>query len=174
MKKTLGIGLISLMLLTGCGEEAAQVENGAETTMSTQSKDIAITDAVGTSGESMAIDANTTQPEASEKTTPVKTPPPPTPAAETTPSPLLVSMSSGNMFFNPNKVTAQVNQKVTINFSNSGFHTFVIDALGVEVDLKGKDTATITFTPTKKGTFEFYCDVPGHKAAGMFGTLVVE
>ena len=32
---------------------------------------------------------------------------------------------------------------------------------------------TIEFTPTKPGTYEFFCTVPGHKEAGMRGTLVV-
>ena len=32
---------------------------------------------------------------------------------------------------------------------------------------------TIEFTPTKPGTYEFFCTVPGHKEAGMHGTLVV-
>ena len=29
------------------------------------------------------------------------------------------------------------------------------------------------FTPTRPGTFQFYCTVAGHKEAGMVGTLVV-
>jgi uncharacterized cupredoxin-like copper-binding protein len=32
---------------------------------------------------------------------------------------------------------------------------------------------TAEFTPTKPGTYEFFCTVPGHKEAGMVGTLVV-
>lgn len=35
-------------------------------------------------------------------------------------------------------------------------------------------TNTIEFTPTKSGTYEFFCTVPGHKDAGMVGTLVVK
>ncbi len=35
-------------------------------------------------------------------------------------------------------------------------------------------TNTIEFTPTKPGTYEFFCTVPGHKEAGMVGTLVVK
>jgi len=33
--------------------------------------------------------------------------------------------------------------------------------------------AELTFTPTQPGTYEFACSVPGHKEAGMIGTLVV-
>jgi uncharacterized cupredoxin-like copper-binding protein len=34
--------------------------------------------------------------------------------------------------------------------------------------------ATLEFTPTKPGTYEFFCTVAGHKEAGMKGTLVVK
>ena len=34
-------------------------------------------------------------------------------------------------------------------------------------------TSVLEFTPSKPGTYEFYCTVAGHKAAGMVGTLVV-
>ncbi len=34
--------------------------------------------------------------------------------------------------------------------------------------------AVALFTPTKPATYTFYCAVPGHKEAGMKGTLIVE
>jgi uncharacterized cupredoxin-like copper-binding protein len=33
--------------------------------------------------------------------------------------------------------------------------------------------ATVEFTPTKAGSYDFFCTVPGHKEAGMAGVLVV-
>lgn len=33
---------------------------------------------------------------------------------------------------------------------------------------------TLEFTPSKPGTYEFWCTVAGHKEAGMTGTLVVQ
>ena len=35
-------------------------------------------------------------------------------------------------------------------------------------------TSTLEFTPTKPGTYEFFCTVAGHKEAGMKGTLIVK
>lgn len=34
--------------------------------------------------------------------------------------------------------------------------------------------ATATFTPTTAGTYSFSCTVPGHKEAGMVGTVTVQ
>ncbi len=34
-------------------------------------------------------------------------------------------------------------------------------------------SSSITFIPTKPGTYEFFCAVPGHREAGMVGTLNV-
>jgi len=33
--------------------------------------------------------------------------------------------------------------------------------------------ATVEFTPTKAGSYDYLCTVPGHKEAGMVGVLVV-
>jgi uncharacterized cupredoxin-like copper-binding protein len=41
------------------------------------------------------------------------------------------------------------------------------------VDYNGGHSATVVFTPTQVGTYEFYCSLPGHQAAGMKGTFVV-
>lgn len=34
-------------------------------------------------------------------------------------------------------------------------------------------TATVMFTPTKAGEYDFTCTISGHKEAGMVGKLVV-
>jgi len=84
-----------------------------------------------------------------------------------------VSMVSGNLFFNPKTLTLAKNQPVKITFQNTGSHTFTIDELGVNIPLRG-NTAVVEFTPTKSGSFEYYCAIPGHREGGMFGSVVVE
>lgn len=81
-----------------------------------------------------------------------------------------VSLTSGNFFFRPNSF--EINRgEVNVDIEqNSGFHTFVIDELGVKETLQtGK---SFTFT-AGQGTYEYYCNVPGHREQGMFGSLIV-
>jgi uncharacterized cupredoxin-like copper-binding protein len=39
--------------------------------------------------------------------------------------------------------------------------------------MPGNETALALFRPTESGAYTFYCGVPGHRAAGMVGTLLV-
>ena len=52
-------------------------------------------------------------------------------------------------------------------------HNFAIDALKISVDLAPGETKEVVVN-APAGTYEFYCNVPGHKEAGMVGTLTVE
>jgi len=52
-------------------------------------------------------------------------------------------------------------------------HNFVIDELGVKVEVPAGRQGLILFTPEQPGTYTFYCDHPGHRDAGMAGTLTV-
>ena len=73
--------------------------------------------------------------------------------------------------------TIEVNQNdnVTIHVMNNGTmtHDFTIDAYTIHVAINVSETKAITFKATQKGTFEYYCSVPGHKQLGMVGTLKV-
>ena len=68
--------------------------------------------------------------------------------------------------------------KVTITMDNpSGIpHAVAIEGNGVDVDGKtvGKGEKSIAPADLKPGTYEFYCPVPGHEAAGMKGKLTVK
>jgi uncharacterized cupredoxin-like copper-binding protein len=63
---------------------------------------------------------------------------------------------------------------VTITLPNEGvtLHNFAIDELGVDVDIDPGATQQVTIN-APAGTYEYYCNVPGHKQAGMKGTLTV-
>ena len=84
----------------------------------------------------------------------------------------------GALAFVPTTLTAKAG-KVTLDMANpssSGLqHAIAIEGGGVDKDGAvvqpgGSSKVTVTLKP---GTYEFYCPVPGHKAAGMKGTLTV-
>ena len=59
--------------------------------------------------------------------------------------------------------------------NKDGFaHSFDIDALDVHVQLPADSTTAVAIKPAAVGSLEFYCAVPGHKEAGMVGTIAVE
>ena len=64
---------------------------------------------------------------------------------------------------------------VILTLPNEGvtLHNFSIDALGIDVDIAPRATEEVVINALA-GAYEFYCNVPGHKEAGMVGTLIAE
>lgn len=97
------------------------------------------------------------------------------------PRPPVVHLAAGtaqNEFaFVPKEITVAAGQPVTLTLANKGKiqHDLGIEALKVKFDLvdPGK-SASVTFTPARKGSYEFVCIIPGHKEAGMKGVLIVK
>jgi len=77
--------------------------------------------------------------------------------------------------FIPNAFTIPANTPVVVSLVNVGVlpHNFSIDALKISVDVAPGQTRTVTIDAAA-GTYQFYCNVPGHKQAGMVGTLTVK
>lgn len=65
--------------------------------------------------------------------------------------------------------------QVNIVNGDGALHDFGIPEFDVKSDqISGKGAATaIVFRANKSGVFEYLCTLPGHKAAGMFGKLIV-
>jgi uncharacterized cupredoxin-like copper-binding protein len=81
--------------------------------------------------------------------------------------------------YEPTTLTVRSGRPVHLTLNNPGalIHDWVIDNLDgnkVAVEAAPSKTATLDFTPSKAGSYEFYCSQPGHKEAGMKGTLVVQ
>ena len=84
----------------------------------------------------------------------------------------------GGLYFEQSKLKAKAGavSLVMENPSGSGKpHGIAIEGNGVDKDGQivqpgSKSTLTITLKP---GTYEYYCPVPAHKAAGMKGKLTV-
>lgn len=81
-----------------------------------------------------------------------------------------------DLAFEPNALTIPANTDVTVQIMNSGviLHDFTADQLGVKSDLLSSDESTTVTINAAPGTYPFHCSVPGHKLAGMTGTLTVE
>jgi plastocyanin len=89
---------------------------------------------------------------------------------------LKVSAVAAGLKFNVKTLRAH-NGKVKIVFTNKGMipHNFKVERGtkklgGTKTITKGVTTATLSL---KRGTYVFYCSVPGHEAAGMKGKLTV-
>lgn len=84
---------------------------------------------------------------------------------------------SGALKFDKASLSAK-SGTVTITMDNpsSIAHGVAVEGNGVDKDGQivqkgGKSTVTVNLKP---GTYTFYCPVPGHKQAGMKGTLTVQ
>lgn len=80
-----------------------------------------------------------------------------------------------DIYFEPKQLTVAAGTDVTVMLHNEGvtLHNFSIDALGISVDIPAGATETVTIN-APAGSYEYYCNVPGHKPAGMVGTLIVQ
>jgi uncharacterized cupredoxin-like copper-binding protein len=86
-----------------------------------------------------------------------------------------VTIVSQDIFFDPDEVTIAADTDVTFSLPNEGAapHNFSIDELEISLDqAPGEEHEVVINAPA--GEYEFYCNVPGHREAGMVGTLTVE
>jgi uncharacterized cupredoxin-like copper-binding protein len=123
-------------------------------------------------------------------------------ACASKPLPQESTLTAQTMTYNPStfEVTAGVPVELTFVNEDALEHDFSIleipvesvsepDATSVEHEMQMGETAMepvlhvasgpgatnyLSFTATKPGTYEFFCAVPGHKDAGMAGTMVIK
>ena len=115
-------------------------------------------------------------------------------------APQTFAVAAKEFAFAPTGLTVKAGQPVTIDLQNQGAveHDWSVREIEISGEAKSSgdtpsghmmgDTGdepklhvaagiggkgTLTFTPSKPGTYEYYCTVAGHKEAGMVGTLTV-
>jgi plastocyanin len=85
-----------------------------------------------------------------------------------------IRIQAGNFFFKPGTVHAPAGIDRVELVGRGGDHTLVIDGVkDFKLSVGGDgdtDSAKVNFRP---GKYTFYCDIPGHRAAGMEGTITV-
>jgi nitrite reductase (NO-forming) len=72
------------------------------------------------------------------------------------------------------RLTADTDVQFALLNSDILPHSFDVDALDIHIAMAARNTAETTLTMTQPGTYTFYCAIPGHREAGMVGTLIVE
>ena len=87
-------------------------------------------------------------------------------------TPVSFEIDAIDMAFKPKELTIPAKTPVELILVNRGLslHNFGIDALKIDIYLVPGETRVITVT-VPPGDYNYYCDIPGHAAAGMFGML---
>ena len=115
---------------------------------------------------------------------PVATPPPPPPPPQPPPPPpppppraFTVDLADGGgpgpFSFKPADFSFSLGDTASFTFiSETQFHTFTVEDLGIDVSINGGETVNFEYTFDKTGTYQLIC-IP-HQALGMLGTIRVQ
>jgi plastocyanin len=137
--------LATLVALAGCGGSSSSSSSASASAASTQASSQAAT-APDTSATSTSSSAGATL--------------------------KLTSPADGSLKFDQTQLAAKAGS-VTLVYTNPSSvpHGVALETTSGAVVTGGKtSTVTVTLAP---GTYTFYCPVPGHRQAGMQGTLTV-
>jgi uncharacterized cupredoxin-like copper-binding protein len=96
------------------------------------------------------------------------------PSNETKPAE--VRIVSTEFRFSPATVLVAAGRTIMLVLDNSGGetdHGLFVPALGFRLQVKAGEIARKNTVFEKPGEYEFTCDLPGHRDAGMTGTLIV-
>jgi plastocyanin len=91
------------------------------------------------------------------------------------PAPLAITIHAKDIAYDTTSINAKAGQTVNVTYVNDGAldHTFLIDNVITEQKVAAGATTNFSFVAPAAGTYTYYCNVAGHKEAGMVGTLTV-
>lgn len=85
-----------------------------------------------------------------------------------------LAVSAKNFAYTPRELTAPPGIIQVDLTSTQGIHDFVIEGLPGFLIESSAGTTHSGKVELKQGEYTFYCSLPGHRAAGMEGTLTVK
>jgi len=86
-----------------------------------------------------------------------------------------VEVVAGDFAFDPAEIEAQAGEDLAIVLTSDDIlHDFTIDELDAHVAANAGETAEGGISDLEPGDYTYYCSVPGHREAGMEGTLSVQ
>lgn len=87
-----------------------------------------------------------------------------------------VTLAAAEFAYDPNSIEVAAGSRLKITLENKGTleHDFTIDSLSVKLLAPIGQSPSFTTGELTAGTYDFYCSIPGHKEAGMTGTLTVK
>lgn len=87
-----------------------------------------------------------------------------------------VTIEASDLAFDPEQVSAAAGEiEVELNNVGAVEHDFVVEEAGDTEVVRADPGETATGSiELEAGTYTFYCSVPGHREAGMEGTLEVK
>ena len=90
--------------------------------------------------------------------------------------PVEIKIVSTEFKFAPAKIRVTAGRAATLVLDNSDAeteHGIVVPAFGFRLQAKAGEVVRKTFVFSRPGKYEFICDLPAHREAGMKGTLIV-
>ena len=87
----------------------------------------------------------------------------------------VLAVELSEMKIEPAELHAEAGQPISINVTNAGgaAHNFSVTGHGATEILSPNQTEVLSVGPLEAGSYEYSCEISGHKEAGMKGELVV-
>ncbi len=85
-----------------------------------------------------------------------------------------VEVTARSFEFTPSTITARAGEQLAVALhATDAVHNFVVDKTSIKIQAGKGKTKVGGVKLAKPGTYTFFCSIPGHRSAGMKGTITV-